>query len=175
MKEKIQQLRQQKKSYREIAETLGCSKSLISYHCNLATREKSYARTKISRAKNTLTQKVDKFKRRKAWTSKTRDFQRRNSTGKLNSKATLQFNAEDLIQQITKNPKCYLTGRAIDITDPSSFSLDHKIPVTRGGDNSLENLGVACAAANISKSNLTIDEFIQLCKDVVITAGYQLR
>jgi len=68
--------------------------------------------------------------------------------------------------------KCYLTGRAIDINDPASFSFDHKIPVSRSGTNTLDNLGITCKQANQAKSDLTIDEFIQLCGDVIINFGF---
>lgn len=39
------------------------------------------------------------------------------------------------------------------------LSLEHILPVSRGGDNSFENLGVACKSCNSSKGHKTIVEF----------------
>jgi len=46
MKEKILELRNEGKSYREIQKILGCSKSTISYHCGNGQKEKTKNRTK---------------------------------------------------------------------------------------------------------------------------------
>lgn len=68
--------------------------------------------------------------------------------------------------------KCYLTGRPVDFIQTETFSFDHIVPTTRGGGNDLDNLGVACPIANIAKNNQTIEEFIQLCKEVLENFGY---
>lgn len=39
--------------------------------------------------------------------------------------------------------------------------LDHRIPASRGGENSLENLCVACEPCNLSKGALTPEEWAQ--------------
>jgi 5-methylcytosine-specific restriction endonuclease McrA len=39
--------------------------------------------------------------------------------------------------------------------------LEHILPITRGGDNGFENLGVACRSCNSSKNNKTVIEFIE--------------
>ena len=39
--------------------------------------------------------------------------------------------------------------------------IDHLTPISRGGDNSYENLGVACFSCNSSKKDKTYDEFIK--------------
>ncbi|MGI0495574.1 HNH endonuclease [Alkalinema pantanalense CENA528] len=36
---------------------------------------------------------------------------------------------------------------------PSSFEIEHIIPISRGGDDSLENLALACGQCNNHKSN----------------------
>lgn len=45
-----------------------------------------------------------------------------------------------------------------DVEGP--FELDHRIPWSRGGDHSLENLCVACRDCNRAKYNMTEGEFI---------------
>jgi len=42
-----------------------------------------------------------------------------------------------------------------------NLSLEHILPITRGGDNNFENLGVACKSCNSSKGNKTIVEFME--------------
>lgn len=38
--------------------------------------------------------------------------------------------------------------------------LDHKLPKTRGGDNSVDNLVLSCRICNREKSNMTAEEYI---------------
>ena len=42
------------------------------------------------------------------------------------------------------------------------FSVDHKIPLSRGGDNEYKNLVLACDVCNKAKSWMTDDEFFQI-------------
>ena len=72
------------------------------------------------------------------------------------------------------NPHCYLTGRPIDLLKPKSYHCDHIIPVSKGGLASLDNLALACKDANIAKGNLSIDDFISLCKEILIHHGYNV-
>lgn len=41
-----------------------------------------------------------------------------------------------------------------------AMEIDHKVPVSRGGDNSIGNLWTLCRECNSSKRTLTVDEFI---------------
>lgn len=43
------------------------------------------------------------------------------------------------------------------------MSLDHKIPLSRGGSNTVKNLVVCCHRCNIAKGAMTADEFIRFC------------
>lgn len=43
---------------------------------------------------------------------------------------------------------------------PNSFTIDHAIPVSRGGGNDLENLVPACRSCNAEKRTMTADEFL---------------
>lgn len=52
------------------------------------------------------------------------------------------------------------------------FELDHLIPVSRGGDDSLENLVIACSLCNTQKGPLTPLEFIfKVPKSLVFARG----
>lgn len=56
--------------------------------------------------------------------------------------------------------------------ETDSYDLDHIIPISREGTNELSNLGVAIPIANKSKSNLTLEEYLELCKKVLEYHGY---
>ena len=77
------------------------------------------------------------------------------------------FSVDDVIKKFGEHPTCYLTGEPIDIFKPRTYNFDHKIPRSRGGDNSLDNLGLCTKKANHAKYNMTPDEFINFCKKVV--------
>ncbi|WP_394999936.1 HNH endonuclease domain-containing protein [Acinetobacter sp.] len=78
------------------------------------------------------------------------------------------------MKQFIQSPVCYLTGEQLDLTKSSTFSLDHKIPSSKGGDNSLENLGLCSWKVNQAKGDLSPQEFIELCKKVLIHNGYKV-
>lgn len=72
-----------------------------------------------------------------------------------------------------KNTKsCYLTGRPLNLNDRSSWSLDHKNPRSRGGTNSIHNMGVASTIANQSKMTMNVKEYLDLCQEVLRHHGY---
>lgn len=62
---------------------------------------------------------------------------------------------------------CYLTGDTIDFSSPKTYHLDHRVPRSKGGQNTLENCEVATKAANMAKADLTLEEFFELCIKVV--------
>lgn len=84
------------------------------------------------------------------------------------------INIKNVLSHFGKNPKCYLTGRKIDLTKTSSYHFDHIIPRTKGGENTLENLGLLCKDANIAKYNKTSEEFISLCREILENNGYKI-
>jgi 5-methylcytosine-specific restriction endonuclease McrA len=46
--------------------------------------------------------------------------------------------------------------------DDRIFTFDHYVPISRGGDNSLSNLELACNACNSVKGRLSADVFVEL-------------
>lgn len=79
----------------------------------------------------------------------------------------MRFSAKQLLEKIGDDPRCSLTGRPIDLSDGPSYHLDHIIPKTKGGDNSLDNCQILCREANQSKAGLTTEEFLSLCAEVL--------
>lgn len=201
MKEEILKLRKKGKTYKEIVNQLGCAKSTISYHCNL-DYNKSSKKRRAERRKDfkwiKIEKKVDTFRSRKSdktiWIpqkidksfltpekvdnyesiknrigTKITNFQRKSS-----KHTNKKFCTKDIIKMIEENPYCYLTGDKIDIEYPGGFALDHKVPACRGGSNELENLGICTLVSNQSKSYQTVEEYIELCKKVLINFGYKV-
>ena len=168
MKEEILKLREEGKTYQEIANILKCAKSTVCYHCNDTQKHKSNIRKRKYRKNIPLKDKIDKFRNR------VRDFQRNRDRGKFLVGRTYNINLEDVINKIGDNPICYLTGRKIDINNSSSYHLDHILPIKLGGDNSIANLEIACKDANYAKRDLLLEDFIQLCKEVLIKNGYKV-
>lgn len=177
MKEDILKLRKEGLSYRDISKRVGCSTSTVSYHCGKGQKEKARERQVKNRGKANLHKRVNKFKSKKSkrlLQVKSRDFQRsRTLTGyHTDIDNTFTFNLSDVLSYIGDNPTCYLTGRAIDLSDTRSYHFDHIIPVSKGGSNCLENLGIACREANKAKDSLLVGDFISLCKEVLENNGY---
>ena len=61
--------------------------------------------------------------------------------------------------------RCALTGRKLE---PDTASLDHILPVRSGGEHVIENSQVLHKDVNRAKTTMTSEEFIQLCREVVI-------
>lgn len=167
MKERILTLRSEGKSYNEIKNILGCSKGTISYYCGDKQDEKAKLRQRANRAnvKSKVNRKIEFFLR-----NSVNGFKREVKSREVNS---LMSN-DEAYQKIINNPFCYLTGRKIDLEDMKSYQLDHILPRSKGGSNELENLGLTCRDANQSKTDLTVEEYIALCAEVLEHSGYKV-
>ncbi len=189
-KEHILKMRAEGKTYKEICETIGCSKATVSYHCGEGQKEKYLENQRKLRKENVLLKKVDSFKRpsanrrnrrneiiaakgNKLLRHKADDFQRKK--GSKYCERNIEFNYHNVLSIYGEQTKCYLTGRNIDLKKPRTYNFDHIVPSTKGGDNSLQNLGICVREANAAKSNLMVDEFIQLCKEVLEHNGHKVE
>ena len=71
----------------------------------------------------------------------------------------------ELIEEMWNNgdKTCYLCGIAIDTTThflaPTSRTIDHIMPISRGGKHDLDNLAFACRKCNLRKGNKTLEEY----------------
>ena len=174
-------------SNRKIANILGCSISTVLYNTNDERKRKTNQRNNANRLKtNPLLIKLRKFLQRvkeikkirkpsekdtKILKNKILTFHRNRKTKEYTK---INFTLDDLIAKFGKNPKCYLTGKEIDIYQPRTYQFDHIIPTSKGGDNSIDNLGICTKEANMSKTDHTLEEFIELCKEVLINQGYNI-
>lgn len=186
-KDSILKLRSEGKSYTEIQSILGCSKGTICYHCGENQKNKTYERkNKLDNRKiiqkiynfyyNTNKEKkiYDKYKSvfNKRITDKILSFHRERKNMKQYRKAS--FTVNDVINMHKNNSTCALTGDEIDLNDTRSWHLDHIIPVSKGGDDSLSNCQITTKTANMAKGNMEIDEFISFCTKVLTHHGYNV-
>jgi len=83
------------------------------------------------------------------------------------SKITDNFSLQDVLNKFGPSPKCALSGEEIDYNNTKTYNLDHIIPFSRGGTGNLDNLQLVTPRINLMKSNLSNEEFINLCKKIV--------
>lgn len=72
---------------------------------------------------------------------------------------------------ISQRGKCALTGRRLD----RSAQLDHITSRARGGTDEKKNLRWLCKEANLAKRELSDEEFIGMCSDVIGWIGEQIQ
>ena len=177
-------LRQKRYTYSQIIKVLKCSRSTVSYalrkRTRLLTKQKNdnqpvhYKRiqNKLYTFKNPKTRKtptpiwyLNPTPRQitKSISTKAHTFQRR-----------MAFNYKDVHKKYGDQFPCALTGRPLKFSEPHTYEYDHIMPHSRGGDNSLSNLQILCPEANQAKGMMTDDEFKDLCKEVIIHAGYKI-
>lgn len=182
MKEKILLLRSHGKSYNQICSELKCSKSLVSYYCGQDQCNKMLQRQRKGRMiQHPYKRKLERFlyKSQKTINKTIKTTILTRIYKKLwlfnGGKTTNMITLEQVISKFGENPLCYLTGEQINIYNPKSYQFDHKIPVSKGGANSLDNMGIATSLANRAKSDMTPQEFINLCKSVLTHNGYKIN
>lgn len=175
LSERILALRAEGKSYRQIEAALGCAKSTVAYYCSEEQKQKAKARVVNLRASNGLVRKVEVFKRptkvskahpgistpeKKTYTKVSR-FQGHVPV------AEQEFTFQDVLNKHGDTPICYLTGDAVDYNEPSTYHFDHVVPRSKGGTNTLDNLGLATKQANQMKGDMSLDEFLDMCEKVL--------
>lgn len=185
---KIRDLRDNGYTYDQIKDQLKCSKATICYHIGEGQKLKAVKKQQNRRNKvHPFDRKLENFKlsykkpikikpihhNKKMLNLKLQSFSRvKQGTKYMNTK--LDFTTTDVINKFSNNQKCYLTGDEIDITKPRTYAFDHKIPRSRGGENTLDNLELATKQANLAKSDMTPDEFYNFCKKVLEHQGYKV-
>ena len=184
LNKKIIALRQKQYSFRQIAEELNCSKSTVSYALRKKTRDKVKKKTEeFPSHEKKILNKIYSFKNtfisdkpKAAWyiNKSPRQIAQSISNKAHRFQRAMTFNAKDVLAKFGDHFPCALTGRPIEFNKPETYEYDHIQPISRGGDNTLSNLQLLCPEANQAKGSLTDQEFIELCKEVVIHAGHRI-
>jgi 5-methylcytosine-specific restriction endonuclease McrA len=179
VKDEILRLRKLGYSYPQIQTELKCSKGTISYHCGEGQKDKTAKRRSSHRNnQHPLTRKIENFHlKNKIHKKNNSSIQTLNrilrikiekfSMSKQGVYNNMSFTVADFLKKVGDNPSCSLTGRSINLLDSRSYQLDHIMPRAKGGDNSLDNCQLTCREANQAKHELTTEEFIALCREVV--------
>lgn len=186
MRDKILKLRDKGMSYREIETILGCSRGTISYHCGDGQKTKTRKRQQDLRKTNCLVRKTESYKTNRQFIRckrrKTDDEMKSSHNKQIDDKvkdfqttACHEFTYKDVVSKFGEQPRCYLTGRAIDLSQPRSFSFDHVIPRSKNGSSTLDNLGITCREANMAKNDMTVPEFVRLCEEVLQHFGFKVE
>lgn len=157
LRKRIQALHAAGKSYNQIVDELKCSKGTVAYHCSDAVKKKTHLRKEQWKRANTLAQKLHNFCHPNQYKRKLYGVPKRSTN----------LNLKSLTTRIGDSPKCYITGVPININNPEEYSLDHIVPLSKGGIASLENCGLASQIANMVKSDLTYEELILMCRTIL--------
>jgi 5-methylcytosine-specific restriction endonuclease McrA len=64
--------------------------------------------------------------------------------------------------------RCALSGRELT---PETASLDHAIPLSRGGAHDITNVQCLDYRVNAAKGTMTVEEFVAMCCDVARQAN----
>lgn len=59
--------------------------------------------------------------------------------------------------------RCAISGRELT---PATATLDHIVPLGRGGKHCIDNVWVVHGQVNAAKGTMLMDEFVALCQDV---------
>lgn len=170
-KENILDIKNREKVYRDL------NKSVLNKRCKdwrIRNKDRILKEEKQYRLEN-----IDRVKARKSrYKAKNRDNikilakqWRKNNPDKvkafkLNRRAYGKVNGNDIINLRKSNIEKYgmLTCVYCEIV-VKDYHIDHKLPVSRGGTNDLENLAISCPHCNLSKHTKTAEEFIDWRKD----------
>ena len=94
--------------------------------------------------------------------------------GKSKEENISYFTFEQFVKKLGEHPVCHITTCPINLLDIDSWVLDHIVPVSKGGDNSIDNCGLCLKDINSIKSNLTQDQFIKACKMTLEANGFKV-
>lgn len=72
--------------------------------------------------------------------------------------------AKDLMAMLERQGhRCAYSGRPLT---PETATVDHVIPVSRGGTHDTGNLAIVHTDVNTAKASMTLEEFVQVCREV---------
>ena len=113
----------------------------------------SIARMKVSSWLELKDVILDLFERKSFWDGRT-VFEKFTGIGRKEWRPAIPKSVRDAVFE-RDGFACVYCG-----DERGPFDLDHKIPYSRGGEHTIENLTVACRTCNRSKGALTTEEWL---------------
>lgn len=174
MREKILKLKEEGRSQIEISKILNCSKSTVSYYINGLSEEKRLEKNRKLREwkKKVGYKSSNKFQEKLH--SRIRHFCKRSNSGR-DMKKSITFDTKELIKKFGMAFKCPLSGREINLENFETYEFDHLLPVSKDGDNSIDNLQILSKEINQMKGGLTNEQLINNCIEILENQGFQIK
>ena len=80
----------------------------------------------------------------------------------------MSASAKQILELVEKQQyRCAITGRPLT---PSDASMDHIVPLSRGGKHSIENIQIVHRQINAMKGTMTQEELIAIAREIVAHA-----
>lgn len=141
--------------------TLNCLECRKQHKATYETRKKTNQKSYLKNKEKILKRNREKYKKTKGqrkeyllhWArnnkDKIREYKHRRRARERNGNLT----SSQIKQLFFNHPYCEYCKKTENLT------LDHIIPVSRGGENTLSNVTVACQYCNASKHNKLLEEW----------------
>lgn len=184
--EQIRKLRDEKKlTIKKICEKLNISKYTFEYWYR---NKKDWNAKRMRVFRSTVNGKIQTFVNRKerkqkppekTYTIKIENLRKqiwKRVKKMANAKTTTDKAglATALLEKFTKEPFCYISGEKIDLTELHTWQIDHITPISKGGLNTIENLGLVSKMSNRFKHSLTLEELEILSRKFLEKRGFKV-
>lgn len=98
------------------------------------------------------------------------DMETMQQVGDIHKIKRKQFSSEERIKIYNKGKgRCAICGKFIPY---DSFTVDHIVPLAKGGTNEIDNLQVACGVCNIIKQDILPEDLMNKLTEIIL---YQMR